>query len=131
MDPKLNTVKITPGASGLEDSRSRKPMESQPFPSPNSVFSVPGCVIMDTLALKVMGNKKHFQSSEEWAHMCAHILSDAHQRLSVETTKNQPEMPARRNSLMAQKQNFSLAKIPPPSPSSEKIPAGAPNALAI
>lgn len=40
-------------------------------------------------------------------------------------------MPARRNSLMAQKQNFSLAKIPPPSPSSEKIPAEAPSALAI
>lgn len=40
-------------------------------------------------------------------------------------------MPARRNSLMAPKQNFSLAKIPPPSPSSEKIPAEAPSALAI
>ena len=109
MDPKLNTVKITLEVSELEDSGSCKPMEFLPFLSPSSVFSVPGCVIMDALALKVTGNKKHIPSCEEWAHVRAHTLRDAHQRLSVETTKNQPEMqPADGSPLKCQPEEIAL-----------------------
>lgn len=109
MDPKLNAVQITPEVSELEDSGSRKPTEYLPFLSPSSVFSVPGCVIMATLALKVTGDKKHFPSCEEWAPMVAHVLSDVHQRLAVETTKSQPEMqPADGSPLKCQPEEIAL-----------------------
>lgn len=129
-------------------------MESPLFLSPSSVFS--RCMAVWLRAHQVwreeairnifhvvrsgLTNMHTYIHTRVHTHICPHAQWYTSSALSWDNKEpawnaasrwEPTEMPARRNSLMAQKQNSGLAKIPLPSLSSEKIPVEAPRALAI